>query len=243
MLNVYAVYKYEMEKLLKSRKWLTPLIFMAMYLGFSYSIGPLEISSSFGLCSLVVFIGVLVVIFMCEDSHYHTMDQTIFIRLSNKKSYYLGKVFMVAAISFIAALIGILVPIFQYIINGKGFFTTPFTIGYGISGFFLFFLSGVLGGMVALLLNGRLIPKKEASISLCILIALLTVVKGGLHDKYPVTRFFSWILPPLYDLSAAYSHAEVSLWKETGIYFLWTTAYVFVQMFVYVWIMDKKRFE
>ncbi|MBQ7067448.1 MAG: hypothetical protein IJN92_11585 [Lachnospiraceae bacterium] len=243
MLSAYAVYKYEMQKLLKSRKWLTPLIFLAMYLGFSYSVGPLEIVSSLGLCSLVAFIGVLVVIFMCEDNRCQTMDQTIFIRLSNKKTYYLGRVLMVVAVSFIAALIGILVPIFQCIINGPGFFTTPFTIGYGISGFYLFFISGFSGGMVALLLNGRLIPKKEASISICILTALLTIVKGGLHDKYPITRFLSWILPPLYDLSAAYSHIEVSLWKETWIYFLWMTAYVFIQVVFYVWIMDKKRFE
>lgn len=243
MLSAYAVYKYEMEKLFKSRKWLLPLILFMMYLGMSYSVGPLEILSSLGICSFIVFILVLAVMFMCDDIHYQTMDQTIFIRLSNKNCFYLGKVLLTGFVSIVAAGIGILVPVFVYVINGESFFTTPFTLEYGIFGLLLFVLSGFCGGMTALLLNSRLISKKEASVILCILITLLTIVKGGLHDKYPITRAFSWILPPVYDLSVAFSRAENSLWKETGIYFFWIVAYVFIQIVFYIWIMKRKRFE
>lgn len=243
MSRICAICKYETKKLLKSRKWMIPVILFAMYLGISYSVGPLEISSSFGICSLVVFIGSLAVLFMCDDIHYQAMDQTIFIRLSNRKGFYMGKVLLAAEISLIGAAISVFVPLLQYLVNGKGFFTTAFTPERGITGFLLFFLSGFGGGMTALLLNSRLIPKKEASIALSVLIALLTIVKGGLYDKFPVTRFFGWLFPPLYDLSTAYSHQQNFTFRETGIYFLWMGAYLAIQIFLYIWVMDKKRFE
>ena len=243
MLSAYEICKYETEKLLKSRKWMVPAILFIMYLGMSYSVGPLDILSSFGICSLVVFIGILAVFFMCNDLSYQAMDQTVFIRVSSKKSFYIGKVLLVGKVSMIAAAISILVPIIQYVVNGKDFFTTAFTVEKGISGFVLFFLSGFCGGMTALLLNDRLVLKKEASIALCIFAALLTIIKGGLHEKFPVTKLVRWVLPPLYDLSFAYSHGNDFLFRDTGIYFLWMFCYLIIQIFIYVWIMDKKRFE
>ncbi|MCM1161788.1 MAG: hypothetical protein NC412_11240 [Roseburia sp.] len=243
MSSVCAVCKYETEKLLKSRKWMVPAILLIMYLGMSYSVGPLDILSSFGICSLVVFLGMLAVFFMCNDIHAQTMDQTVFIRISNKKSFYTGKVLLVGKVSMIGAAVSILVPVIQYVVNGKDFFTSSFTAGKGVSGFILFFLCGFCGGMTALLLNDRLVPKKEASIALCILAALLAIVKGGLHEKFPVTKLVSWVLPPLYDLSYAYSHGSDFLFRDTGIYFLWMLFYLVLQILFYVWVMDKKRFE
>ena len=243
MLSAYAICKYETEKLLKSRKWMVPAILFIMYLGMSYSLGPLDLLSCFGICSLVVFIGILAVFFMCNDLPYQAMDQTIFIRIPSKKSFYMGKVLLVGKVSMIGAAISILVPIIQYVVNGKDFFTTAFTVGKGISGFILFFLSGFCGGMTALLLNDRFVPKKEASIALCIFAALLTIIKGGLHEKFPVTKLVSWVLPPLYDLSYAYSHGNDNLFRDTGIYFLWMLIYLVLQILFYVWMMDRKRWE
>lgn len=243
MSKTYAICRYETEKLLKSRKWMVPAILFIMYLGMSYSVGPLDILSCFGICSLVVFIGILAVFFMCNDLPYQAMDQTVFIRISSKKSFYMGKVLLVGKVSMAGAAISILVPIIQYVVNGKGFFTTAFTVGKGISGFILFFLSGFCGGMTALLLNDRFVPKKEVSIVLCIFAALLTIIKGGLHEKFPVTKLVSWVLPPLYDLSYAYSHGNDSLFRDTGIYFLWMLIYLVLQVLFYVWMMDRKRWE
>lgn len=243
MLSAYAVCKYETEKLLKSRKWMVPAILFTMYLGMSYSLGPLDILSCFGICSPVVFVGMSAMFFMCNGIHDHAMDQTIFIRISGKKSFYIGRVLLVGKVSMIGAAISVLVPIIQYIVNGKDFFTTSFTVEKGISGFILFFLSGFCGGMTALLLNDRLVPKKEASIALCIFAVLLTIIKGGLHEKFPVTRLVSWVLPPLYDLSFAYSHGKDFLFRDTGIYFLWMFFYLVFQVLFYVWVMDRKRWE
>ncbi len=243
MLGVHSICKYETEKLLKSRKWLVPAVLFIMYLGMSYSVGPLDILSSFGICSLVVFIGMTVLFFMYNDFSYQAMDQTIFIRISGKKSFYAGRVLLVGKVSMIAAAISVLAPVIQYMINGKDFFTAPFTMEKVISGFVLCFLSGFCGGMTAILLNDRFIPKKEASIALCILVVLLTIVKGGLHEKFPFAKWVSWVLPPLYDLSFAYSHGDNYLFRNTGIYFLWMLFYLALQILFYVCIMDKKRWE
>ena len=243
MLNSFIVCKYETEKLLKSRKWLVPAIIFIMYLGMYYSVGPLDILSSFGICSLVVFVGVVAMFFMYNGIHYQAMDQTVFIRISGKKSFYIGKVLLVGKVSIIGAAISILVPVMQYVINGKDFFTTSLTMEKVISGFVLYVLSGVCGGMTALLLNDRFISKKEASIVLCILLVLLTIIKGGLYEKFPVTRLVTWVLPPLYDLSFAYSHGNDFLFRNTGIYFLWMGFYLVLQILFYVWLMDRKRWE
>lgn len=243
MLNSFVVCKYETEKLLKSRKWLVPAIIFIMYLGMWYSAGPLDILSSFGICSLVIYVGVATVFFMYNGIHFQAMDQTVFTRISGKKGFYMGKVLLVGKVSIIGAVISVLAPVMQYVINGRNFFTTPLTMEKIISGFVLCFLSGFCGGMTALLLNDRLISKKEASIVLCILVVLLTIIKGGLHEKFPVTRLITWVLPPLYDLSSAYSHGKAFSFGNTGIYFLWVCFYLALQVLIYVWSMDRKRWE
>ncbi len=243
MLSVHAICKYETEKLLKSRKWLVPAVLFILYLGMSYSVGPLDILSSFGICSLAVFVGMTAIFFMYEGIHYQAMDQTVFIRISGKKSFYAGKVLLVGKAGMIVGAVSVLAPVIQYMINGKDFFTTPLTMEIAISGFVLCFLSGFCGGMTAILLNDRFIPKKEASIVLCILIVLLTIVKGGLHEKFPFVKWISWVLPPLYDLSSAYTRGSSFLLKDTGIYFLWMLFYLALQFLFYVCIMDKKRWE
>lgn len=220
-----------------------PAILFIMYLGMSYSVGPLDILSSFGICSLIVFVGMTALFFMYNGIHYQAMDQTVFIRISGKKSFYTAKVLLVGKVSMIVAAISVLAPVIQYIINGKDFFTAPLTTEKVISGFVLCFLSGFCGGMTAILLNDRFIPKKEASIALCILVVLLTIVKGGLHEKFSFAKWVSWVLPPLYDLSFAYSHGNNCLIRDTGIYFLWMWFYLVLQVLFYVTFMDKKRWE
>jgi hypothetical protein len=58
-----------------------------------------------------------------------------------------------------------------------------------------------------------------------------------------VDILLTWILPPVHDLSVAYSKGEYFQFGTTWAYFLWLAGYIGIEIVAYVGILRRKGVE
>ena len=111
-----------------------------------------------------------------------------------------------------------------------------------VSAFFLFWLIGICGGVTGLL-QQPFIQKKRSGPAVRGLLGLVIILKGPIGEEFPPTRLLTWILPPVYDLSVNYCKEDYFSLSANGIYFLWLAGYTGIEIFLYIWMMKRKKFE
>ena len=241
--HLMEIFRYEKEKYKRSSRMILPAVLLFFYLGFAYSMAPQYVLDSFSICSLVVFLLMLSAGVMYEDICFPMIDQTIFIKTEKKELLFAGRCLLIAYISLGAAAVSVLYPLLCDLANKKGLFMRPLTAADIISAFFLFWITGVSGGITGLFANRRIFRKRETALILSVLLGLLIILKGAVGEKFAAVRLITWILPPVYDLSVNYSAEEYFHFSGLWIYFLWMAAYTVLEAWLYIRIMAWKKFE
>ncbi len=237
------LFRFERDKYFHSSRMILPLILLFFYLGFAYSMAPQYVLDSFSICSLVVFLLMLSVGIMYDDINYPMIDQTIFIKTEKKEQIFGARCVLIAYISFGASAACVVYPVLVDLAGRGNLFMRPLRLEDLISAFFLFWLIGICGGVTGLFANSRLFKKREAALLLGALLGLVIILKGPIGEEFPPTRLLTWILPPVYDLSVNYCKEDYFSLSANGIYFLWLAGYTGIEIFLYIWLMKRKKFE
>jgi len=236
------IFRYEKDKYMHSGKLILPEILMCGYLGFAYSIAPQNILDSFSLCSLVVFLLMLSVGVMYDDINYQMIEMSMFVKLKKKELLYFGKVMMIAYISLTFTLASILIPILLHCLNKMQLFDRAIVFSDILSGSILFFLVSMSGGITGLLANRRIFSNRTLAISLSALTGIAAITKVSLNKDIFITRFFTWILPPVNEISIAYCKETYFSLNSTGIYFIWLLLYIVIEIFIYIKLMLRRGY-
>jgi hypothetical protein len=238
-----AVCRYEMDKLLHSGRFVLPALLLFAYIGIAYAVAPLSILDSFSICAVVVFALMLAMGVMLGALSEPVIEQTMFVKLRRKSYLYLGKALVMAVIALAFALVAALAPLLLHILNGSRLFHRAVALSDIASGIVLFWLTGLCGGALGLLANPRLLPGRKTAVLVSALVGLLAIVKGALIRALAALRFVLWLLPPVYDASAAYSAQEYFHLNHTWPSLLWLVAYTAAEIAAYALVMRAKRFE
>ncbi len=238
-----AVYRFERDKLLRSSRLIVPLLVLFAYIGIAYAVAPLNIMSSFSICSIVLFILMLSIGMMEDHIGYAMIEQTILVRLRRKGLFYLGKAALMAAVSLVFAALAVLAPVLIDLSRGGALFSRGIVVADVLSGFVLFALTGLCGGVTGLFAHHRIIANRKIAILVCIAFALLTVIKGAMNAQVEMLKYVTWILPPVHDLSVAYSKYEYFRFEATWSYFLWLAGYIGIEVLAYVAILRRRGVE
>lgn len=235
--------KYEVSKYFHTNKIVVPLVLLFGFLGMSYSIQPLEILSSFSICALVLFLMMVWIGISYSEIGYEMMDQTVFIKLQKKNNLFIGKIMMVALLSFLISTISMAMPLFLNVRNGFGLFNRRVVVWDVIGGLMLFLFVCMAGGMIGLLLNQYIVKDRKIAVLLGGMIGLITIVKGGIEAEWPLMKMLTWIFPPVYDCSEAFAANTYLQFQTILLPFCWLALYIVILMVLYVFLSNKKRFE
>ena len=238
-----AVYKFEKDKLFHSSKILVPILFLVTYTGCSYTVGPLEILSSFGAAASIVFALMVSIGVIYGNMNYNMIDQAIFVKLPKKEYFYFGKIIIMAEVSMVFALFSVFLPVAIHVFNGGGLFKRSVEFADIFSGILLFWLIGMSGGLLGIIANQKIIKERKYVILLCTFLSIVTIVKVPINKEFIIAKFFTWILPPVYDLSFFYSKDAYFQFSSTWIYFMWISIYIIIEIILYVKVMLKIGFE
>jgi hypothetical protein len=238
-----ALYSFEKDKLLHSGRVIIPLLLLISYIGIAYAIGPLEILSSFSLCALVLFVLSLSVGVMTAGLSYPMIEQAMLVKLPRKHLFFFSRVLLMAALALVFGLVAVLGPLLIHVCSGSALFKRPVALADVLSGLVLFWLVSYSGGMAGLFASPRLIRSRRTSLLMGAAFGVLTVVKGALVKKATFLAYILWVLPPVHDLTVAYSADSYFHIGVAWPYFLWMVLYAAFETVAYVWIMTKRRFE
>lgn len=240
---IRAVISYEAQKILHSSRLIIPLLVLFIYFGVAYSTAPLDILKSYSLCSLVVYLFMLCAGVVNEDMSYPVIEQTILVKMGRRSQFYIGKAAVICIISFLVSLVSVFVPVLLNVAQNNHLFTRSFAASDIISGIMLFWLIGMSGGISGLYANGRIISNRKIAVVLSALFGVLVIIKGPVIKALPEAGYIAWVLPPVHDISTAYSKAQYFSLNDTLIYFMWLAVYIIIQTAAYAGIMIKRKYE
>jgi hypothetical protein len=220
-----------------------PALLLLCYIGAGYAIAPLNILSSFSICALVVFALMLSMGVMLGALSEPMVEQTMLVKLRRPSMLYMGKALLLTAVALVFALITAFLPLLLHVLGGSHLFYRPVVFSDIVSGIMLFFLCGLSGGALGLLVSPRLVPSRKAAVLLSALIGLIAVAKGALIHALPVLKYPLVLLPPIYDACAAAGAEPYFSLGHAWPAFLWLTAYAAAEIAAYVLAMRAKRFE
>lgn len=194
MKTIYQA-KYELELFFKSNRIALPIVATALFMGFLYSISPLDVMSGFMMTSTFLFILMMVVSFSIIQSEDPTNEAILFLRRNSSFKYYLGKVFTLLTISFIFTFVCTVYPFIGVLINGEGMFIRKLTFNDFIHSFFIIFAASICGASVGSFFHEKVLADRRFASLLLALIGILSVVKYSVADTISFSKFILWIIP------------------------------------------------
>lgn len=219
-MKIIKLLKYQLQTYLKGHTFVMPFAITLIFLFCMYSIQPNDIVSSFLISGTYLFI-LMAFVGMSIASHEDTVTEQIFIlRVQNVKLYYTSKILFIVVISFFFGVLCTLLPTLKNIIAGGALFTRNLTINDIGNALLIQTGSGMLGGVFGNFLHPRVMKDRKMAIILTVFFTILAIVKVSVIQKYPLTKFVLWVLPPALLPTQYFAKAQYFNLSKTLIIFL-----------------------
>lgn len=238
-----GIVKYKLTGFIRSGKGIVPMVVFVAWLGMMYSIGPVDVLGSFGLCSLLLFAVMLSISIIFSSYRNPMIEMSFLVKVKNKKQIYIANLIVIYLYSVILSIVGLIVPVFYYVIGGFSLFSRPLVITDILAGGILMFLVAVCGGIIGQFADKNIVNNQKTAVLSGIIITFFVLFKDGFVDKVPVLKYILYILPPVNDLAKMFNEMnEFDLLKSIG-YYLWIIAYIIILHFLYLKIIMFRKMD
>lgn len=199
-------YQYKQYKL--SARWTMPVIALIAILFAMYSVTPVFVVNSFSIMSLLLFLIMVWIGVTNWQIEPEVSEQIIILRVQSERKYYISQVLFMGIMSFVVTAISIGVPVLDNLIRKNGVFGRKVLWLDIMGGFLLMFSCAFTGAMVGGLFHPRIIKERAVGIGAAFFVALLAVVRSGVIDEFPASKYILWCVPPVSDVVSWFSNEE-----------------------------------
>ena len=237
-----ALLKYNYKIYRKCNKFIVPLLVFFIFEKIYYSGGTTDFISSMIICSNIVFFIMAWMGFSyCESQDWLT-EQIIFLKVRNNNLYWISKVLFMWIIGIVLSLSGILLPLIANLLSDGFLFGNKVTFIDVLLAFFIHALATLMGLLLGMIFQTKVIGSRNISVIIIILSALLSIIKGPLIIEFPISKVVTWILPPIYNVtSPCIENGRFSL-NLFIIAVIYSVVYILIQIFTYIKLMKKLLF-
>lgn len=192
--------RYQYRQYILSAKYVVPLIALFAVFGVMYSITPIAVVSNFAIMSLVLSMVMAGIGMTCQETEPEVSEQIVILRMQSERKYYIGQVLFAMLLSGIVTGLSLCYPvIFHYLHKGM-LFTRNIQMSDIIGGFLLMYACSFVGCMVGGIFSPRILRERKMAAALTIICTLVSVVKIGLMDEFPIAKYILWLIPPVSDM-------------------------------------------
>lgn len=240
MASIVEMAKYRLHIWKQGHLYVMPLVVLALYDGFCYSIRPAQLVTCVVMLCFVLFLTMVWMGYLITGREDPVEEQLLYLRVVRKSSYYAGKSLFLLAVQLIFSALAMAIPMMLAMMETDMFFG-PITTGDLVQSFLL--LSGSAGAGIALggLLSPQVMRDRKLSLLLTVLLAAFSVL-GFVLKKYVVAGWFVWLLPPISAIGEAYGNSSSFLPGRTVALWGRLAAYSIVYLAVQTIISHKRRF-
>lgn len=205
---IYELIHYQYKQYILSAKWVMPAIVFIVILFAMYSVTPVYVVNSFSMMSLFVFLIMVWVGVTHQQTEPEVSEQIIILRIQSERKYYISHVLFMGIVSLVVTVIYIGVPVLNNILRKNVVFGRKVLWSDVVGGFLLMFSCAFTGAMIGSLFHPRIMKDKAAGIGATFFLALLAIVRTGVIDKFPVSKYILWLVAPVSDVVSWFSNEE-----------------------------------
>ena len=240
MTNIVEMAKYRLHIWKRGHMYIMPLVVLALYDGFCYSIRPAQLVTCVVLLCFVLFFTMVWMGYMIAGREDPVEEQLLYLRVVRKSSYYVGKSLFLLAVQLIFAALSMAIPMLLSVMT-TDMFSGSITVWDLVQSFLLFSGSASAGITLGSLLSPRVMRDRKLSLLLTVLLAVVSVL-GSILKKYAVAGWVVWLLPPISSIGEVYGNSSSFLLERTLA--LWGTLTLYSLLYLALGdiICHKRRF-
>ncbi|MBP5608949.1 MAG: hypothetical protein J6X66_11895 [Lachnospiraceae bacterium] len=242
MKSLFSMYRLRMNALYKSALWVIPVVSLAVFLAFMYGIIPVQISGSFLLSSMYLYIVSAFAAMSIQDRENDVTEEVLFLHASSKIKYYIARELVLLSIMILFGVILLFYPVIRSL-SADHFFSRPLEVTDVVRGGLLILGSGSCGIALGDLLHRRIIRQRKIRIIALIAVSLIAIVKTALTDNHPAAGILHVIVPPVIDGFVMTGDSDHFDKAKTVYIFIHMMAFYFVTMFIKWKLLSLRRFE
>lgn len=205
---VCDVIRYQYKQYMFSAKWVMPFVIWIAFIASFYSISPVEIVNSFAITGLVLFAIMVWVGVTTQELEPEVSEQILILRLKSARKYYVCHILFLVFQCVIGVLISMGIPLLKNLLVSGATFSRKVEGLDVVGGFALLFACAFVGAMLGELFHVRIIKERTAAVGATFFVAIFAIVRSGLVEEYPISRFFMWVIPPVSDVVGWFSNAS-----------------------------------
>lgn len=242
MRKMRGLVKYHLQQYFKTTKFVMPSAALLIMLYGNYSVKPADFVDCLLISGMFVFlIAVWIGVTVCdlEDT---VSEQILILRVQSNRKYYFSHILFLMVISLIVSMIAIIVPLVQDLANGKQFFERSILSSDVLGGFIILFLCAYEGCALGELSHPRIVKDRKIAIIFVFLLAVLSLVRGAITERFWPMKLIFWVLPPIWEISCVFADTDYldldTMIMAGGILFL-SSAFLTI---VKIKLLEKKGF-
>lgn len=241
MRSVLEMIKYRLHIFFKRHLYVMPMVVLALFDGFCFSLKPVHPITGMIMLCFVLFLIMVWTGWMIMEKEDPVEEQLLQLRVVRKRSYYMGKCLFLLTVGLIFAVFALAVPMLLSVQPIGGVFSRPVTVGDLAQAFLLLLGCSCCGIALGGLLSFQVMRDRKFALLLTLLLAVVTVLASTLK-KYAVVGWFMWLLPPVSDIAEVYVSCEYFQPGQTTILFAAMVFYGILYLLVHSALCYKRGF-
>lgn len=235
-----SVLKYNFKMYMKSHKYIMPFFIFIIYMVMAYSIRLLDIvgsmvSSAAFLFALMTWIGFT----YCSNIEL-IAEEVLILKLRSHTRYWISKIIFMGVVGVFFSILSVGFPIICNLICNV--FKYPVTFSDIVVSFIIHMFLSIIGALIGMLLQPRIISNRKMAILGAIFIVLMSIIKGPVINEVPYSKYVMWIFPPINEVSTAYLNLMHFNIANLIMPLIIMIIYIFIESFILIKRMKKVLF-
>lgn len=235
-----SVLKYNFKMYMKSHKYIMPFFIFIIYMVMAYSIRLLDIvgsmvSSAAFLFALMTWIGFT----YCSNIEL-IAEEVLILKLRSHTRYWISKIIFMGVVGVFFSILSVGFPIIYNLICNV--FKYPVTFRDIVVSFIIHMFLSIIGALIGMLLQPRIISNRKMAILGAIFIVLMSIIKGPVINEVPYSKYVMWIFPPINEVSTAYLNLMHFNIANLIMPLIIMIIYIFIESFILIKRMKKVLF-
>ncbi|MDO4273564.1 MAG: hypothetical protein Q4D16_07840 [Eubacteriales bacterium] len=197
--------KYHMQQYMKTSRFVMPLAVFMIMLYSIYSSRPIGIVESFVSCGQFLFLIMVWIGITACDVEDIVSEQILVLRVRSAGKYYLSRTLFLCIVGALFSAAVLIFAAVRETLYGGEFFNRPLLFKDFLFGFIILTLCAVCGSSLGELSHSRIIRRRKNAVIAVFLLAVLAMIKMVFLERFPLSRFLLWVIPPISELSMIFS--------------------------------------
>lgn len=241
-MKMISMMKYRLHRYFYSSRPVFPLIIMLCFLGFMYSMKPVDVCSSYILSGVFQFVLLTLVTLSMSGSEETVEEQLLLLHGNKWRAYCVSREMTLCMISFLYGALLAFVPVFLNCINQFSLYKRTLTFSDVAVGTMIIIGSGLAGAAIGDVLQPRIMSGRKMAVTATVGLLILSIAKDAVIDKYRFLTILGTFLPSVMKPARDLGNGDYFVIKSVIAYLFFMILYYLIVAVIKNLVLIRKKF-